>query len=227
LRTAARAGRLALLPLGLALALPGGGCGGSGARAPSGAELTLERRQFVLVSEGLRVAAPSVKREVTAARATWPMLAEGLPTSSTPALRLSIARAAALAKALPAPGFMARASRLTGPAAGLAGLYESFMRLCERAWRLTQASLATIAGGPPTAARFARENSPLYIDAIYDSHFNLSLIGKSLTGGYTRLGGPGVFGATLPRAEVDALAAAYSIAAVRLTPHPGPRTELR
>jgi hypothetical protein len=69
-------------------------------------------------------------------------------------------------------------------------------------------------------ANFDRENSPLYIDAIYDGHFNLSLLGKSLTSGYEKLGGASAFGAALTQSQVDALAGAYSIAAMRLVPHP-------
>jgi hypothetical protein len=117
---------------------------------------------------------------------------------------------------------MASASRLTGPAAGIAGLYENYERLAERGWRLTAAGIATILDGSPAAARFARENAALYLDAIYDGHFDLSLLGKSVASGYTKLGGPSAFGARLTQSQVNALAAAYSIPAVRLAPHPGP-----
>jgi hypothetical protein len=107
----------------------------------------------------------------------------------------------------------------------LAALYESFARLSERGWRLTDASIASISSSSPADARFARENSSLYIDSIYDAHFDLSLIGKSVVKGYERLGGPSAFGAKARQAAIDRLAASYSIPAVRLTPHPAPSIE--
>jgi hypothetical protein len=69
-------------------------------------------------------------------------------------------------------------------------------------------------------ARFVRGNSSFYIDAIYDAHFNLSLVGKSLLTAYEKLGGAPAFGAKLPPRRLAALASAYSIPAVRLEPHP-------
>lgn len=86
---------------------------------------------------------------------------------------------------------------------------------------MMDATLTAIATGPTAAARFARDSSPVYVSAVYDSHFDLSLLGKSLREAYKRLGGPEAFGATLTQAQVDALASAYSIPAVRLQPHPG------
>jgi hypothetical protein len=174
----------------------------------------------VLLSDGLRSAQQDVRREVGASRAVWRAISKGLPSSFPPSLRQLIAEASTRARRLPSPPFMMSASRLTGPAAGLGGLYEMFARLSDRGWRLTEASIGSIVTGPPPAARFARTNSPLYIDAIYDAHFNLSLVGKSIAEGYKRLGGPHAFGAKLTQADIDALAETYSIASVRLTPHP-------
>jgi len=122
---------------------------------------------------------------------------------------------------------MAQRERLTGPAAGMAGIWESYIRLAERGWSLTDATMTTIASGPGRAAAFARANYSLYVDAIYDAHFNLSLLGKSLLDGYRKLGGPSAFAAKLTQREVSTLAAAYSIEAVRLHPHPGPAAEAR
>jgi hypothetical protein len=96
---------------------------------------------------------------------------------------------------------------------------------------MTDAAVTAIAngsaGGTPAGARatlgqasFARESSPLYIDTIYDAHFDLSLLGKSLLSGYERLGGASAFGGALTQGQVDALAGAYSIPGVRLEPHP-------
>ena len=114
-----------------------------------------------------------------------------------------------------------QARGLTGPAAGIAGLFRPFSKLTERGWTLTGAAIDQITAGPPATATFARENVALYIDAIYDGHFDASLIGKSLLKGYRRLGGGPAFGATLTEAQVQALARAYSPAAEQLHPHPG------
>lgn len=140
-------------------------------------------------------------------------------------MRQHVAAASARAGALPQPAFLANAKRLTGPAAGLAALYESFARLAERGWRLTDSSIASIASGPAADARFARGNSSLYIDSIYDAHFDLSLLGESLEKGYERLGGPSSFGTKLTQTEIDKLATVYSIPAIRLAPHPAPSIE--
>lgn len=212
-----------MLVIGLALA--GGGCGKSTHRNPSGAELARERAQFAQVIEGLTSAQPAVEREVAASRAAWPAIAAGLPRSFSSLSRRQIATASAHARALSQPAFLALAKQLTGPASGLAALYESFARLAERGWRLTDASIASIASGSAADARFARENSSLYIDSIYDAHFDLSLIGKSVVKGYERLRGQRAFDAKVTQAEIDRLASAYSIPAVRLAPHPAPSIE--
>jgi hypothetical protein len=218
---------------GLAVALTAAGliagCGSTASHTASSREEALQRAQFVQVSNGLRSVQGAVQHEVAASRTAWPLIAGGLPQAPPAALRRAVgaASASASAKALPEPPFMASASRLTGPAAGIAGLYESYERLAEQGWRLTAASIAAIGGGAPAAASFARENSSLYIDAIYDGHFNLSLVGKDLTSGYEQLGGPQAFGAGLTQSEINALAAAYSIPAVRLEPHPGRAVEER
>jgi hypothetical protein len=197
------------------------GCGSTSAsHGPSGRELALERAQLVQVSDDLRSAAAGVKREVAASRGAWPSIAAGLPSALPPTLKAAVGKASASAGALPEPPFMTNAARLTGPAAGIAGIYEDYDRLAERGWRLTQATTGAIETGPPPAASFARMNASLYIDAIYDGHFDLSLLGKSLLSAYERLGGPQAFGARLPQSEVTALAAAYSIPSVRLEPHP-------
>jgi hypothetical protein len=196
------------------------GCGTGTSHGPSGRELALERAQLVRVSDGLRSAEGAVRRELGAARGAWPSIAGGLPQALPPALRAAVGRATTSAKALPEPPFMADAARLTGPAAGIARLYESYERLAQRGWRLTEATIDAISGGAPAAASFARANSSLYIDAIYDGHFDLSLVGKSVTSAYEQLGGSRAFGAALTPSEIAALAAAYSIPAVRLEPHP-------
>jgi hypothetical protein len=174
----------------------------------------------VQVSSGLRAAQPAVQSEVRASRVAWPSIAGGLPRTLSPPLQNDVEAASAAAKALPEPPFLANVRLLTGPAAGIAGIYENYGRLAERGWRLTQATIDAILSGPPAVAAFERGNSSLYIDAIYDGHFDLSLVGKDLTSAYERLGGSQGFGATLTQSEIDSLAAAYSVAAVRLEPHP-------
>jgi hypothetical protein len=218
--------------LGAAMLLAG--CGSSSfSHAQSSRELALERTQFEQVSSQLSGLQAAVKREVAASRVAWPSISGGLPQALGAGLRTAVSAANAHAKALPEPSFLANASKLTGPASGIAGIYENYEQLAQRGWNLTEAAVKTIAAVNPTAtdataastsaarqASFERANSPLYIDAIYDAHFDLSVLGKSLMGGYEKLGGAQAFGAALTQAEVNALAGAYSIPAVRLEPHP-------
>lgn len=131
------------------------------------------------------------------------------------------------AGAITEPPFMGQQEVLTGPAAGLAGLWGGYSRLARDGWIMTEATIATIAHGPVRAATFSAANSSLYIDSIYDAHFNLSLLGKSLIDGYRKLGGQSAFGAKLTQSEVEALASGYSISAVRLEPHPGQAAEAK
>jgi hypothetical protein len=161
-----------------------------------------------------------VRREVAASRIAWPAIADGLPVTLSSSLQRAVHNASATARALPEPRFMNNAGALTGPAAGLAGLYENYSRLAARGWQLTETGITAIVRGTPTAARFAHNNSSLYIDAIYDAHFNLSLLGKSLTHAYEQLGGRQAFGKTLTPIKAIGVALAYSIPAVRLEPHP-------
>ena len=208
--------------VGAAVALAG--CGGTGSVKSPAAE-RLQREDLVSVSRSLRQAESSVQREMTNAKIAWPLVANGLPASIPPATRARVATAAAAAHAIVLPPLMSatQARELTGPAAGIAGLFRPFTKLTERGWTLTGAAIDQITAGPPATATFARENVALYIDAIYDGHFDASLIGKSLLKGYRKLGGGPAFGATLTEAEVNALARAYSPAAEQLHPHPGVR----
>jgi hypothetical protein len=249
----AKGGPFAHKSFGIAILLVGtaallAGCG-SGSRSPaqSSRELALERAQFGQVASDLSALEPAVKRELVASRAAWPAIASGLPPSLPSSLRVALSAANTSAKALPEPAFLANSSRLTGSAAGIAGVYENYEQLSQRGWAMTNAAAQTIAAMPPARAgglavgtsnpgaprarrgtdgasaaqaSFERANSPLYIDAIYDGHFDLSLLGKNILGGYQKLGGPAAFGAALTQSQVNALADAYSIPAVRLEPHP-------
>ncbi len=221
--------RLAALLLTLSGAVSAGivlaGCGGASSVAANPTEAKLQREDLVAVSRGLRQAASSVQHEMAAARIAWPPVANGLPASIPPATRTAIANATAAARAIavPTPMNKVQARSLTGPAAGIAGLFQPFSGLTERGWTLTGAAADEIASGPPASARFARENVALYIDSVYDGHFDAGMIGKSLLKGYSLLGGPAAFGGTLTEAEVRALARVYSPAAEQLHPHPGVR----
>lgn len=196
------------------------GCGSGSSDGPSPRELALERSQLVQVSAGLSAADGAVHQEVAASRGAWPSVASGLPAMPSSALRGAVAKASAKAATIPAPRFLAEPRSLTGPAAGIAGLYESYERLTPRSWQLILAAIDAIKTGPPAATQYSRTNSSFYIDAIYDAHYNLSLVGKSLLSGYEKLGGASAFGTKLPANRLAALAAAYSIPAVRLEPHP-------
>ena len=219
---ALRVAALLLTLSGVAGAAVLAGCGGTSGGAASPAAIQLQREDLVAVSRALGQATGSAQREMAAARIAWPLLAGGLPASIPPATRPAVSTASRMARAIvvPAPMSETQARLLTGPAAGIAGLFAVFSRLTERGWTLIGAATDQITSGPPAAAAFARENVALYIDSTYDGHFDAALIGKSLLAGYRLLGGEKAFGGTLSQAEADALASAYSPATERLYPHP-------
>jgi hypothetical protein len=179
------------------------------------------------VSRALATVERPVAIEVTAAKRAWPLIANGLPTGARAlaSTRAPVAAAATSAARIPTPPLLdeAQADSLTGTGAGLAGLFRNYLGLTTRGWTLTGAAIDQIEHGSPAGARFARENVGLYIESVYDGHFDLAQIGKHLTDGYRRLGGPAAFGSALTQAEVEALADAYSEASVRLHPHVGVR----
>ena len=198
------------------------GCGGSSSASTPAAE-RLQREDLVAAVRGLRHAEGPLGREMAAARIAWPLVANGLPASIPPNVRPALSTASAAARAIVVPPLMSEAQSrsLTGPAAGIAGLFRTFDGLTERGWTLTGAASDEIESGSPTAVRFGRENVALYIDSVYDGHFDAALIGKSLLAGYEKLGGASAFGGALTEAEVDALADAYSPASEELHPHSG------
>ncbi|HEY2536813.1 MAG TPA: hypothetical protein VGI24_07515 [Solirubrobacteraceae bacterium] len=209
---------------GVALACGLGGCGGAGSTP---AELRLQREDLVAVSRALASAERPVAVEVAAAKRAWPPIANGLPSGAAAlaSVRAPVAAAAASAARVPTPPALgeAQADSLTGPGSQLAGLFRDYTGLSTRGWTLTEAAIEQIEDGSPAVARFARENVGLYLESVYDGHFDLAQIGKHLTAGYRRLGGASAFGRALTPAEVDALADAYSEASVRLHPHVGVR----
>jgi hypothetical protein len=200
------------------------GCGSAGSTP---AELRLQREDLVAVSRALATAERPVAVEVAAAKRAWPPIANGLPSGAEAlaSTRVSVAAAATSAARVPTPPALgeAQADSLTGPGAALAGLFRNYIGLSTRGWTLTGAAIDQIEHDSPAVARFARENVGLYIESIYDGHFDLAQIGKHLTDGYRRLGGPSAFGRALTQDEVEALADAYSEANVRLHPHVGVR----
>jgi hypothetical protein len=200
------------------------GCGASGDASSSDA-VRLQREDLVAVSRALTSAEPSVATEVAAARTAWPLVANGLPTGAVAVNRAPIDAATQSAAKIQTPALLgeAEAVSLTGPAAQLAGLFRSFSGLAALGWKLTGAAIDEIQNGSATAVRFARENVALYIESIYDGHFELAQLGKQLLDGYRALGGPRAFGSALSQREVDALALAYSETADRLHPHVGVR----
>jgi hypothetical protein len=206
---------------GVALATTG--C--SSGRPSTPAELKLQREDLIAVVRALKVSEAPVAREVASAKAAWSLVANGLPTSLPPAAHSQIAAAGESAAKIKLPVLLeeAQAATLTGPASQLAGIFRTFARLATRGWTLIGAGLEQIERGPPTAARFARENVALYIESVYDGHFDLAQLDKKLRAGYRKLGGPTAFGGALTQSELDAVADAYSEASARLHPHVGAR----
>ncbi len=188
--------------------------------------------------------------EVAAARAAWPSVAGGLPNGVVPALRVKVAAAERRAATLVLPAEVTTEGSVTGPAAELAGMLKSYVRLTQRGWQYLAAALAAGSGTSSThsaaharrsapgatrgvapapgggessaTARFLHANAPLYIYCVYDGHYDLSLIGKVVQSAYLKLGGAPAFGASLTQSQVEVLARAYSIPATRLEPHPAP-----
>ena len=191
------------------------------------AELRLEREDLIAVSKALKGVESPAAGELAAAKRAWPLIADGLPESAQAlaSTRGPIAMAAGKAAQIQTPALLteAQAVSLTGPSAELAGLFRTYTGLSTRGWTLTGAAIDQIEHGSPASARFARENVALYIESVYDGHFDLAQIDKHLTDGYRQLGGPSAFGSALTQDEVDALTSAYSETTARLHPHVGVR----
>ena len=193
----------------------------------SQAELRLEREDLIAVCRALREVQSPVTTELAAAKRAWPLVVNGLPSSAQGLAnaRAPIAVAAASAARIKTPPLLseAQAMSLTGPGSPLAGLFRTYTGLSTRGWALIAAANDQIEHGSPASARFARANVGLYIESVYDGHFDLAQIEERLRDGYRELGGQAQFGSALTQAEVDALGAAYSEASARLYPHVGIR----
>jgi hypothetical protein len=207
----------------LAAALVAGGCGHGGSK--TAAELALEREDLVFVAHALQALEGQSGAEVSATKDAWPQIANGLAARSRGLYTHELIEAREAARRLRLPPLMdeRQAAALTGPAAGIAGLYREFAGLAGTGWRMLGASVYQIEHGSPAAARFARANSPLYIDSIYDAHFGLAQISKQLQKGYAKLGGEEKFGSALTQAEVDGLTRTYDEPHDELEPHVGVR----
>jgi hypothetical protein len=205
-----------LLALGGILALAGCGSGS----ASSTADLRLQREDLIATARALSQAHPEAAAEVAATKAAWPLVANGLPSAGAGNAQIETAVRRARALRLPSLFTEERAAGLTGPGSSLAGTYRSYVGLAGTGWTMIAHALA-MDGPGSSGASFARANSPLYIESVYDGHFGLAQLGKSLVAGYTKLGGASAFGTALTQAEVARLAALYSEPAVRLHPHPG------
>jgi hypothetical protein len=195
------------------------GCGGTTSKQSTPAALKLQREDLVATSKALGKAEASVAAEVAATRTLWPRIAGGasVPVSAVAGSPSTVESVTTLP--IPALFGELQARSLTGPASQVAGLFRSSALLSTRGWKMLIAGAKQIQSGASGAARFARENAPLYVESIYDGHFALAQIGKKLLAGYEKLGGSSEFGAALTQAQVDALARAYSEPSIRLYPH--------
>ena len=227
------------LSLALALGvLVATGLVGCGHAQPTPAQLALEREDLIALAKALQSQEPQVARELADTKRAWPLVVNGLPRGSLEGLVDPVSTAARSAAEVTTPALVGEArgytltgpaASTTGPAAALAGLFRSYRGFSERGWRLTESAIEQIRAGerpgasPRTraAARFARENVGLYIESVYDGHFELAQIEKKLRKAYANLGGPATFGSALTAAEMEDLASAYSEATARLHPHVG------
>jgi hypothetical protein len=168
-----------------------------------------------------------IANELAAAKRAWPYVVNGLPRSAQglASARGPIVAAAASAVEIPTPPPLTEAEfiSLTGPGSSLASLFRTYQGLATRGWTQIVTAIAQVEHGTPIGARFARENVALYIESVYDGHFDLAQIDKKLRDGYRELGGQAEFGSALTQDEVDALGDEYSEATARLHPHVGVR----
>src|ERR1700722_4954199 len=199
------------------------GCGADVSATPTG--LKLQREDLIARARALAQANSEVEHEVAASKTSWPLIANGLSQSASASANQVSAFAAVTKRAaeLKLPGLFeeSRARPLTGPASGLASEFRRFRALSAQGWRLIDYFAGKLAQGSPGPAGFARANSALYVESIYDAHFGLAQIGKQLLAGYARLGGAKAFGEALTESEAHQLAEDYSEERDRLHPHAG------
>jgi hypothetical protein len=181
--------------------------------------LPLQRTDLVLVSKGLQQAKNSIEKELAASRKAWPAVANGFPRTTTEPTLSRLGAASKSAKAVVVPSFVVHATELTGPAAGIAGQFASYLGLTQHGWEVIEASVKQSSSTSPSARQFLHSNLSLYVDSVYDAHFYLAAIGQSLSIGYLKLGASTAFGSALTQSQISELARFYS-PSTRLTPHP-------
>lgn len=182
-------------------------------------ELALQRSQLALISHQLLPLENAVQSEALAARAAWPSIAAGLPAHPGPRLAQQVAFARAAAQALATPAFVEIRHELIGPGQRIAAAFGDFELLAQRGWAHVNQAVGALRHGPAAVASFERANAGLYINGIYDAHFEVSQIGEHVLSTYRRLGGPQEFGSSLTRAQVHSIYVTFSQQALRLTPH--------
>ncbi len=182
-------------------------------------ELALQRSQLALISRQLLPLEHAAQSEALAARATWPSIAAGLPAHPGPRLAERAASANAAAQALPTPAFVEVRHELVGAGERIAATFADFEMLTRRSWAHVDQALGALQHGPASVASFERANAGLYINSIYDAHFEASMIGEHVLSTYRRLGGPQAFGSSLTRAQVHSIYVTFSPQTLRLAPH--------
>jgi hypothetical protein len=198
---------------------------GCGATARDTIELRLERADLRTITSQLSAVQRGLSAEVAASRQAWPSLYNGLPEPPPKRLQAEVARAQAALARVAAPAFLNEARGLTGPASDIGSLFEVFWALDHQGWTAIAATIQSIRDGPASAAGFRRANVPIYIQSVYDAHYDLSLIANSIKQGYEALGEAQAF-ATLTPVQINALSDLYSPSGARLEPHTSNRLGL-
>ena len=118
------------------------GAAGCGGHRPRPAALRVQRADLVQLAHTLQRLHTPTAAEVAAARTAWPSLAGGLPANATSALRVEVTAADRHAAALTLPAEVTTEGSVTGPAAELAGMVKSYVRLTQRGWQYLATALA-------------------------------------------------------------------------------------
>jgi hypothetical protein len=185
------------------------GLGGCGDKRHNLVELELERADLASVARQLLESEGTIESEVQASKGAWPFLYRGLKAPALGTSAALVTRADRAAQKLPALPMISELHTLTGSAFGIGVLYEAFWSLTRRGWSAIAAARSAV----------QIESVAIYIQSVYDGHYDLSLIGKELLDGYEKLGGEAVF-KHLTLAEMEAMAHFYSPEAARLEPRP-------
>ncbi len=218
--TAARGAGIRVAALLVALGAIASPLSGCGSKRHNPLELKLERIDLALLGRRLIAAESPIKQEMKSAKEAWPSLYGGLRSGISRSLEASVRTADMHASSLGAPPYLEEVRKLTGPGSGVDGLYKTFWSLDRDGWSTVEATIDSIRRGPKASASFRRANVGIYIQAIYDAHYDISIVGKDLKLGYERLGGEKLFGKSLTATQVEAIARFYSPAQVGLQQDP-------